>query len=104
MDKPKLSMDFSKLLHGFVEIGAWISISVSMDLQKLVYELYIFVKVTTWICYIYYLDFSKLFYLFLGPFVLIFYLCTQKLCFLAVQDSSLTDIVCPSVGLSVGAN
>ena len=51
-------MDFSKLLHGFVEIDIWISLSCFMDLSKLIFG---FVLVITWICQSCYL---KLLYLF----------------------------------------
>ena len=49
------------------------------------YTIYIFDSTTTWI----YID---------------IYLKNWKFNFLAVQDSSISDIVCQSVGQSVGAN
>ena len=40
-------MDFSKLLHGYVKIYTWISLTCYLDLSKL---LHAFVKVVTQIC------------------------------------------------------
>ena len=52
-------MYFPKLLHGFVKIDTWISLSCYMDLSKLLHG---FVKVVTWICLscsMYFLPFAK---------------------------------------------
>ena len=53
-------MDFSKFLHGFVNIDSWISLSFYMDLSKLLHG---FVKVDTWIfqrCSLYSSPFARL--------------------------------------------
>ena len=48
-------MDFSKLLHGFVKIDIWISLSCYMNLSKLIH-------IFTWICqicFMYFWPFAK---------------------------------------------
>ena len=40
-------MDFSELLHGFLKIDTWISLTCHMDLSKLMHG---FLKFVIWIC------------------------------------------------------
>ena len=51
-------MDLPKLLHGFVIIDTWISLSCYLDLSKLMHG---FLKKFTWTCQNWYMDFSTLF-------------------------------------------
>ena len=62
-------MDFTELLHGFVEIDRWTSLNYYMDLSNLIHG---FLKIDTWIFLRCYMNLLKLFYVF-------FPLCQTKL-------------------------